>query len=97
MYLSEVQVQMVDVAAYHGIKRHTAAFVINPIVVEFGLVNRTDDVADVLIVQLQQHHKQLPLLMLIVLKSYPQVVVLRVIREDEHCGNLGQQIFLNMN
>ena len=45
-----MQAQMVYISAYHCIESHTAAFIVNPIVVELGLVNRTDDVADVLIV-----------------------------------------------
>lgn len=50
VYLTEMQVQMVDVSAYHCIKSHAATFVVNPIVVEFCLVNRTDYMADVLII-----------------------------------------------
>ena len=38
-----MQVQMVDIAAYHVIEGHTASLIVNPIVVELGLVNRTDD------------------------------------------------------
>ena len=48
--LPAVQVQMVDVATYHGIEGHPATFVVNPIAVELCLVNRTDNVADVPVV-----------------------------------------------
>ena len=50
VYLSEVQVQMVDISSNHCIESDPTTLVVNPIVVELGLVNRTDDVADVLIV-----------------------------------------------
>ena len=46
MYLSEVQIQMVDIAAYHCVEGHPAPFVVKPIVVEFGLVNNADSPAD---------------------------------------------------
>ena len=82
--LSEVQVQMVDVAAYHCVESHTAALVVNPVVVELGLINRADDMADVLIIVFQQHHTLVPILMLIILEFYPQVVVLGVVRKHEH-------------
>ena len=84
VYLTHVKIQMADISAYHVIERHPVAFVVRPIVVELCLVNGTDDVADVLIVVFQQHHQLVPVLLLIVLQCYPQVVVLRIVREDEH-------------
>lgn len=45
--LTDMQLQMVNVSAYHGIECHLAAFIVCPIVVELSLVNRTDDVAEV--------------------------------------------------
>ena len=84
MYLTEMQVQMVDISSYHRIESHAAAFVVNPVVVELGLINRADDMADVLIIVFQQHHKLVPILMLIILEFYPQVVVLGVVWEYEH-------------
>ena len=48
--LSEMQIQMIYVASNHCVESHSAALVVNPIVVELGAVGRTDDVADVLVV-----------------------------------------------
>lgn len=75
---------MVDVSAYHGIESHPATFIINPVVVELARVNRTDDVADVLIVQFEKHHQCMPIFMLVILKRNPQVVVLSVVGKDKH-------------
>ena len=50
MYMPEMEVQVVDISAYHGVERHTATLVVNLVVVELGLVNRTDDMANMLVV-----------------------------------------------
>ena len=84
MYLSEVQVQVVDIAAYHCVEGHPAPFVVKPIVVELVFVNRADYVADVLVIVFQQQHELMPVLVLIVLKLNPKVVVLGVVRKYEH-------------
>ena len=74
-----MQVQVIDISAYHCVEGDPTSLVVNPIIVELGLVNRADYVADVLIVVFQQHHELVPILMLVVLKFYPQVVVLGVV------------------
>ena len=84
MYLSEVQIQMVDIAAYHCVEGDSAPFVVKPIVVELVFVNRADYVADVLVIVFQQQHELMPVLVLIVLKLNPKVVVLGVVRKYEH-------------
>lgn len=84
MDMPEVEVQVVDISTYHRVERHTATLIVNPIVVELGLVNRTDDMANMLVVQFKQHHELLPILVLIVLKVNPQVVVLGIVGEYEH-------------
>ena len=55
--MPEVEIQVVDISTYHSVERHTATLVVNPVVVELGLVNRTDDMANMLVVQFQQHHE----------------------------------------
>ena len=61
--LSEMQVQVIDISAYHCVEGDPTSLVVNPIIVELGLVNRTDNVADVLIVVFQQHHELVPVLL----------------------------------
>ena len=53
MYLTEMQVQMVDISSYHRIESHAAAFVVNPEIVELSLVHRTYYMADVAVIQVQ--------------------------------------------
>ena len=47
---------MIDISPYHGIERNPTTLVVNPVVVEFSLIYGADDVADVFIIVLQQHH-----------------------------------------
>ena len=75
---------MRDISANHSIERHTAALVVEPIIVEFARVDRTDDVADVPVVEFQQHHQSGPILMLVVLESNPQVIILSIVGKYEH-------------
>lgn len=75
---------MREVALHHVIERNAVALVVEPVVRAFGGVDGSDEVADMAVVVLQQLHQCLPLFVLIVLQLQPQVVVLRVVGEDEH-------------
>ena len=76
--------QVRKVAVHHVVERNAVAFVVKPMVRAFGGVNGADEVADMAVVVLQQLHERLPVFVLIVLQLQPEVVVLRVVGEDEH-------------
>ena len=48
--MSEVQIKMIDISAYHGIETHTASLIVYPVVVELCLVNRAYHMTDMLVV-----------------------------------------------
>ena len=76
--------QVRKVAVHHVVERNAVARLVEPIVRAFGGVNGADEVADMAVVVLQQLHERLPVFVLIVLQLQPEVVVLRVVGEDEH-------------
>lgn len=49
--MPKVQIQVIDISTYHCIELHAATLVVNPVVFKFCLVNRTNNMTDVKVIQ----------------------------------------------